>query len=423
MVMPDEGLLSLQEEVEAWARSYGLEFPEIRYEVIGHEELNEIAAYGGFPVRYPHWRFGMEYDRLIKSHRYGLQKIYEMVINTRPVVAYLLRQNSWMEKKLVMAHVCGHADFFANNAWFAHTEGDMMDVMASHGTRIRALSERHGRDRVESFIEIIQSLDNLVDPGALHLGCGHPGNAPPLDQGATARDILGHLLARAPLTDWEEEVLEILREESYYFLPQILTKVINEGWASYWHSKLMTDGLLKDAEIVDYADQHSGAMGGEEGPKNPYKLGIELFRSIASSHAGDDEGCAEKLFEARSVHNDVTFLDNFLTVDFCRTHGLGTSDEEAEGARRVALNAFTNGGQPVIRRVSEEDGSGELVLEHCWNGEELQVNQAEETLRTLQKLWKRPVRLSSILEDRGLLLSCVDGDVTREMGDVLSNSP
>ncbi|MED5331106.1 MAG: SpoVR family protein, partial [Planctomycetota bacterium] len=174
--MPDEGLLSLQEEVEAWARSYGLEFPEIRYEVIGHEELNEIAAYGGFPVRYPHWRFGMEYDRLIKSHRYGLQKIYEMVINTRPVVAYLLRQNSWMEKKLVMAHVCGHADFFANNAWFAHTEGDMMDVMASHGTRIRALSERHGRDRVESFIETIQSLDNLVDPGALHLGCGHPGN-------------------------------------------------------------------------------------------------------------------------------------------------------------------------------------------------------------------------------------------------------
>jgi stage V sporulation protein R len=98
MTAPGPELLALQREVERQAREAGLDVPEIVYEVVDHDELNEIAAYGGFPVRYPHWRFGMDYDRLIKGHAYGLQRIYELVVNTRPVVAYLLRQNAPVEQ-------------------------------------------------------------------------------------------------------------------------------------------------------------------------------------------------------------------------------------------------------------------------------------------------------------------------------------
>jgi stage V sporulation protein R len=411
-------LAALQRDVERLARDQGLDFPEVVYEVVDHRQLNEIAALGGFPVRYPHWRFGMEYDRLIKGHAYGLQRIYELVVNTRPVVAYLLSQNSPVEQKLVMAHVCGHADFFAHNAWFSHTDPNMMDVLASHGARIRMLSDQVGVEVVESFIDRVQSLDNLVDLGATARARGRPGNAPPLENGATERDILGRLLLDAPLEDWQHEVLAMLRDESYYFLPQMLTKIMNEGWASFWHSRLMTSSLLRDAEVVDYADQHSGAMGGDDGAMNPYKLGIELYRALFDECGGGEGGLA-KLFETRAVHNDLTFVDNFFTQEFCIAHRLGQTPEECAAAREQLLASLTNGGQPVIRVVSSEDG--DLELEHCWSGQELQMEAAEDTLKNLAALWKRPVRLHSRLDNRALLVSCVDEEVSREYGELLAD--
>ncbi len=412
------GLRALQAEVEALAGSFGLEFPEITYEMVDHQQLNEIAALGGFPVRYPYWRFGMEYDRLIKGHTYGLQRIYELVVNTRPVVAYLLSQNSPVEQKLVMAHVCGHADFFANNAWFSHTDGNMMDVLASHGARIRALGDRHGMERVESFIDRVHSVDNLVDHGALDRARGRPGNAPPLDgdQGVSERDVLGRLLRDAPLEAWEAEVLEMLRDETYYFLPQMLTKIMNEGWASFWHSRLMTGELLRDAEVVDYADQHSGAMGGDDGPMNPYKMGIELFGHVHRTHGGGEQGLS-KLYEVRAIHNDLTFVDNFLDDEFCLAHRLGQDAESCAEAREQLLAQLTNGGQPVIRMLST-DGP-ELELEQCWSGAELQMDAAEQTLKNLAALWRGPVRLHTQLDQRGLLLSCVEGELSREHGELL----
>jgi len=419
MATPGAELLALQDEVERQARALGLDVPEIRYEVVDHRELNEIAAYGGFPVRYPHWRFGMEYDRLIKGHAYGLQRIYELVVNTRPVVAYLLRQNTPVEQKLVMAHVCGHADFFRRNAWFAHTDPHMMDVMASHASRVRGIADRVGLDAVESFIDRVLSLDNLVDSGALGRARAASGNAPPLDRGAGPGDILGHLLLAAPLAAWEQEVLALLRDEAYYFLPQALTKIMNEGWASFWHSRLMTGTLLRDAEVVDYAVQHAGAMGGDEGPMNPYKLGLELYRHVQRRH-GRGEAGQRALFEARAVHNDLTFADNFVDEDFCRAHGMGSTPEECAAARESLLAQLTNGGQPVLRRV--ETGGRDLELQHVWSGAELQMDQAEETLRNLFKLWKAPVRLATRLENRAVLLTCAEAGVAREYGEVVPGS-
>jgi len=134
------------------AASYGLDFYDVVFELVDHDEMNMIAAYGGFPTRYPHWRFGMEYEQLAKGYTWGLSKIYELVINNDPCYAYLMRGNSITEQKLVMAHVYGHCDFFKNNLWFSKTSRKMMDVLANHGARIRGYMDRFGQARVVDFI-------------------------------------------------------------------------------------------------------------------------------------------------------------------------------------------------------------------------------------------------------------------------------
>src|SRR6516164_2386464 len=128
-------LRALKEEIEGYAREYGLDFFETVFEVIDADDLNEIAAYGGFPTRYPHWSFGMSYEELHKGYDYGLSKIYEMVINNDPCYAYLMRSNHAVDQKLVMSHVYGHCDFFENN----------------------------GEDEVEAFMDRCMSIDDLID--------------------------------------------------------------------------------------------------------------------------------------------------------------------------------------------------------------------------------------------------------------------
>ena len=162
-------LRELQVEIEGYARDYGLDFYETIFEVLDYDELSEIAALGGFPTRYPHWRFGMEYEQLSKGYRYGLQKIYEMVINNDPCYAYLLRCNMRVDQKLVMAHVYGHNDFFKNNHWFSMTNRKMMDETANHGNRIRSYMERFGEEVVEDFIDSCLSLENLIDIHSLFI--------------------------------------------------------------------------------------------------------------------------------------------------------------------------------------------------------------------------------------------------------------
>src|SRR5213596_3274621 len=147
-----------QEKIEKIARGYGLDFFPIVFEMLSYDMMNEIAAYGGFPNRYPHWRFGMEYERLSKSYEYGLSKIYEMVINNDPSYAYLLESNMDVDQKLVMAHVYGHVDFFKNNYSFQHTNRKMMDEMANHATRLRRIIDKVGIEPVETFIDRCLSL-------------------------------------------------------------------------------------------------------------------------------------------------------------------------------------------------------------------------------------------------------------------------
>src|SRR5688572_31639483 len=164
-----------QRRIEGHAKAMGLDFYTTIFEILTYDQMNEVASYGGFPTRYPHWRFGMEYERMSKSAEYGLHRIYEMVINNNPSVAYLLEGNSLVDQKLVMAHVYGHVDFFKNNYTFQTTNQGAdprsnepirkwIDSMANHGSIVRRWANRVGIDKVEAFIDHCLALENLIDP-------------------------------------------------------------------------------------------------------------------------------------------------------------------------------------------------------------------------------------------------------------------
>src|SRR4028119_1264104 len=156
-------LLDIQREIESYSHAMGFDFFPVVYVMVDHHTMSEVAAYGGFPTRYPHWSFGMEYDRLAKGYGYGLSKIYEMVINTDPVYAYLLDSNQLVDQQLVIAHVCGHAHFFKHNYMFAHTNRKMLDEMANHAGRVRRYMLKYGVETVENFIDCCLTVEDLID--------------------------------------------------------------------------------------------------------------------------------------------------------------------------------------------------------------------------------------------------------------------
>src|SRR5688572_2983617 len=171
-------LLAAKKQIREQARSYGLDFFPTIFEMCDYEQMNQIAAYGGFPQRYPHWRFGSEYEALRKRHHYGLGRIYEMVINNDPCYAYLQESNALVDQKLVIAHVYGHCDFFKNNYWFSKTNRKMMDEMANHATHVRKHIEKHGYDVVERWLDVCLSIEDLIDPHSMFMSRG-PQDVPP----------------------------------------------------------------------------------------------------------------------------------------------------------------------------------------------------------------------------------------------------
>jgi len=424
----------------AAAERLGLDFFETVFELVSYKQLNEVAAKGGFPVRYPHWRFGMEFEGLSKSYEYGLSKIYELVINTDPCYAYLMEGNDFVDQKLVMAHVYGHCDFFKNNRWFAQTDRKMMDRMANNSVRVRRLMERLGQDVVEDFIDRCLSIENLIDvykpykvAQAKKAGSKLPEAS--LNPEKPNRDIIQFLLDFAPIDNWQVEILEIIRDEAYYFAPQGMTKIMNEGWASYWHAKILTEEVLHDCEIVDFADRHSGAMVMPPSGFNPYRIGIEIFRDVErrwdrGQFGREWEDCQElgakqvwdtkaglgrqKIFEVRRDYNDVMFIDEFLTEDFCREHKLfiykfnkRTNQFEVDSRdfpaiKKKLLFQITNLGQPIISVVEGNFKSkGELLLTHLYEGVDLQPGYMQATMENIFSMWKKPVNLATVMDGEG----------------------
>jgi stage V sporulation protein R len=476
-------LASWAERIRDWAVGYGLDFYEVIFELVGYDELNQVASYGGFPTRYPHWRFGMTYEQMSKGYTYGLHKIYELVINNDPCIAYLLRSNAVVDQKMVMAHVFGHADFFKHNQCFRSTNRKMLDEMANHATRVRRYIEAHGLEPVERFLDDCLTLENLIDIHRPFIKRRREVPRSELEEDAPKRtvhklrsksymdrylnppsfveeqrrqieeelekrrrhpaeperDVLLFLLENAPLERWQRDVLDMVREEAYYFAPQGQTKILNEGWASFWHSTIMTQKALEDSELIDYASNHAGTMGSQPGALNPYKVGLELLRHIEDrwnkGRFGREWGRCDdmdrrrawdtgamrgrsKIFEVRRNYTDLMFIDEFLTEDFCHQHRLFTYEYDAQTGEYVItsrdfkeikeklLRQLTNFGQPVIYvEDANHDNRGELYMRHAFDGLELKIDEARATLESLFRIWTRPVHVETVVERRRKVLS------------------
>ena len=478
-------LIKLKYHIRDIAVCYGLDFYEVIFEMLDYDEVNMVAAYSGFPSRYSHWRFGMEYEHIRKSYAYGLSKIYEMVINNDPCYAYLLSTNTMTDHKIVMAHVYGHCDFFKNNYWFSETNRKMVDEMANHGTKIAEYMDRFGVERVENFIDSCLSIENLIDPHSVFIERHKKDGAEDSERerhrvakfrakdymesfinpkefieeqekalqekvkkqihfpSAPERDVMLFLIEHAPISPWKRNILSMIREEAYYFAPQRQTKIMNEGWATYWHSTMMTHDLCTDQEIVDYADHHSGTLGSRPGVINPYKIGVELLRDIEDrwnkgKFGKEYEECQdmderrtwdlelglgrEKIFEVRRIHNDVTFIDEFLNQDFCddqkffvygydqNTGQYVIVDRDYRTVKQKLLFRLTNAGEPFIAVV---DGNyknrGELLLKHEFMGIGLEPDYARDTLKNLFEIWTRPVNIDTYVGKKHVILT-YDGE-------------
>lgn len=295
IIKPGE-LREMEKEMLQNAKEFGLDPFTTIFELIDFDEMNEVVSYSGFPSRYPHWRFGMEYETMRKSYAYGLHKIYELVINNDPCYAYLLQSNSQIEQKIVIAHVYGHSDFFKNNLWYAPTNRKMLDQMANHGARIKKYMDKYGVDAVEDFADTVLSIEHMIDYHSMY--SPHPLPRPQYEEEPEVdnavrkipsakgymdrfinppefieeqkrkieeerarkrkfperpqRDVLLFLIEHAPLDNWQKDVMCMIREESYYFAPQAMTKIMNEGWACVKENTLAyTDhGLMTMGEVV-----------------------------------------------------------------------------------------------------------------------------------------------------------------------------
>ena len=491
-------LIEARDNIKKIAQDFGLDFFETIFELVDSNQINSLAAFGGFPVRYPHWRFGMDYDQLSKGYTWGLQKIYEMVINTDPSYAYLVSSNAHVDQKMVMAHVYGHVDFFKNNIWFSKTDRKMLDTMANNAVRVRAYMDQYGQEVVENFIDRCLSIENLIDaflpfqepkkteppPSDVnaHLEVGKiktdrpymdrylnppefmeaqkkkmsdEGNKQKRNPPEPVKDVLLFLLQNAKLTDWEHDVLSIVRDEAYYFVPQMQTKIMNEGWASYWHSTMMTTKVLNDSEILDYACNHAGTMAMGPGKINPYKIGIELFRDIEDrwnrgAFGKEYDECddmikkakwdkklgkgREKIFEVRRVCNDITFIDEYFTQEFCdrlklytyefnkRTNQYEIVDRDFRKVREKLLAMLTNFGQPFIFvKDANFENRGELLLWHKHQGFDLDLKYAKEVLTNMSAIWKRPVSIETEIEGQKKIWT-IQGNEFIERGASQSSS-
>lgn len=484
----------MQDKIEKVARGYGLDIFRTCYEILDYDEINMVAAYGGFPMRYPHWKWGMEYEQLAKSYEYGMSKIYEMVINNDPCYAYLLESNAMIDQKLVMCHVTGHNDFFKHNASFTPTNRKMIDSMANHASRIRRYMDWYGTEVVEAFVDKVLSVDNLIDVHSLYQKQKCEQTASSLEEGrekiesgikllptqkaymerylnpqsfvdaqktkakeeaeakkkfpvSPQRDIMAFLMKHAPLARWQRDIMDMLHSEAIYFVPQAMTKIMNEGWASYWHAKLMTEKVMSSDEMVDFADRHSGVVQMNPKELNPYRLGIELFRDIEarwnSGRFGSDwDNCEsmaekntwdkklglgqEKIFSVRKIYSDVTFIDEFFTLDFCKRSGFFAYEYDRKkrefvvesrdfvAVKQKMLQSLTNLGQPILRVADANfENRAELLIEHEHDGVDLDMSYGKDTLKNILGIWSRPVHLATVYEDRKVMLS-FDGKEFKE---------
>jgi stage V sporulation protein R len=251
-------------EITEIAEGFGLEFYPMRYEICPSDIIYTFGAYG-MPTRFSHWSFGKQFHKMKLQEELGLSKIYELVINSNPCYAFLLNSNSLIQNKLIVAHVLAHSDFFKNNIRFKNTGGDMVESMAATADRIQKYEKEYGQKEVETFLDAILAIHEHIDPSLLSRKTNDTTDEKSsasskraneyddlwrLDQQEVKyskpipkkrripvqpeKDILLFIEGHSKeLEDWQRDILTMMRREMLYFWPQLETKIMNEGWASF----------------------------------------------------------------------------------------------------------------------------------------------------------------------------------------------
>ncbi len=442
-----QSLRSYAERIEALAQQFGLDYYPIDFEVVPNNFMTEISVYG-LPVRMPHWSFGVRYIHQLIRQGMGHSRIFEVMFPGDPCHAYLVRDNSVAENTLVVAHVIGHADFAKNNQLFARfmamAGGHILEQAAERAHVIDLALSEHGQERVESILDAALALEPHVDinqplhrppfpaqpvtepksadPDGDFVQRFHqlPGEASPAPRSGRKplpaipprpeRDLLWFIANYAPeLEGWERDIFLAVREESFYFYPVFACQIMNEGWASYWHARLLREADFLPSDLyVEAVRAHSDVVRPFAADNqlalaiNPYHLGFSIWEDLIERHG---------LAFARQVmreEDDFSFVRNYLSVPLAEKLDLFVYEADHEGGIRIAerdIHAireailaprFNYGAPRISVKAMHVDGSLELVHDHEGDGRGLDLTRAERVLDYIARVWRRPVSLQTI---------------------------
>jgi len=437
-------LAQYQAQIEELATHAGLDFYPVDFERVPGSFMMEVAVYG-LPVRMPHWSFGVRYIYQLVQHKMGNSRLFEVVFPGKPGRAYLDKSNSVPENTLVTAHVFGHADFSKRNELFQRSQQQVgyriVEQAAEHARQIGAAIEAHGAARVEAVLDAALSLE-------AHIGLSRGMQREPYpeyrepeaedqdpfrrrfhtleedDDGDRRRserermplppypeqDLLWFIATYAPdMEGWERDIFLAVRAESFYFYPVFATQIMNEGWASYWHARLLREAeFLPHEEYLDAIKTHSDVVrpyaGGNQVTLsvNPYHLGFSMWEKIIEEH---DTGYARHVVEE---DDDFSFIRNYLTEELAqelelfgyrarRNGGIEVVDFDINELRETVLAPKFNFGAPSVTvKGVRIDGTLELSHDYETDGRGLDLERAHKVLDYIHRVWRRPVDLLTI---------------------------
>ncbi|HEV7814664.1 MAG TPA: SpoVR family protein, partial [Janthinobacterium sp.] len=359
--------------IEALAVELGLDFYPVDFELVPNSFMTEIAVYG-LPVRMRHWSFGVRYIHQLVRQRMGNSRIFEVMFPGDPCHAYMVDSNSPAENTLVTAHVLGHADFVKNNQLFASftamAGSRILEQSAARAHRIEDAFSRHGQERVEAILDAALALEAHIDigqhlyrppypapaappspdlPGAFSRRYQDlPGEPPPSVPAAPPLhpaipphpeyDLLWFMAQHGPeLEDWERDIFLAVREEAFYFYPVFACQIMNEGWASYWHARLLREAdFLPHSLYVSAIKSHSDVVRPFAGEHqlalsvNPYHLGFSMWENIIEKRgiAAARDICREE--------DDFGFIRNYLDQELADQLDLFVYESRKDGETRIA---------------------------------------------------------------------------------------
>lgn len=395
--------------IEDSSKKSGLDFYPQEFEIVSYTDMIGYEAYLGMPARYPHWSFGKSYDRTKSLYKYNLTGLpYEMVINSNPCLAYLMKDNTLLLQILTMAHVYGHNDFFKNNRLFKEgTKASYtLEMFKNDADMIREYinDPSIGYEGVEKILNAAHSIRFQTNRS---IGVKKT-------EEESKEDLIDFIINHSQLEEWQKNVLYVVKKESAYFIPQVETKIMNEGWASYWHYKTLNRLDLSPPLHIEFIKRHNDIITPIMGGINPYYIGFKIFEDLDKRYGEN------KIFEVRALERDASFIRRYLTKELCyklnlfeyakqRSDYVIKEIPDEKGWIEIRNTLCNNCGMGSIPNIVVDDilkKDNTIVLKHIYDGRELNSSYMEATLKCIYELWGYPVKLNTKISNEDIEVCC-----------------